>query len=446
MTTAQRVSPPLAAPAAEGCDPERRREQQERRLRRLVDRLLAADGVQAGRLREAGVGAGADVGLDDLHRLPYVTKQDFWDHYPFGLRTAPASDVVCVHGTSGTLGRQTLVPYTSHDVEVWSEVMARALGGAGVTRRSLVHCAYGYGLFTGGLGFHHGVMRLGAAVLPVSSGGTDMQLRLMLDLGPDVLCCTPSYGIYLGESFRSTGITSDQLSLRVGLFGAEPWTEQMRVEIERLLGIRALNIYGLTEIIGPGVACESLDSEGLLNIAEDHFYPEVVGVDGEPVPDGEPGELVFTTLTKTGLPLLRYRTGDIAALCGPVPGSARTLRRMSRVIGRADDMLIIRGVNVFPSEVEAVLLEDRRVAPHYMVIEDRRDSSRPELLVAVEPYDEGGDVPVLETDLAAALAERLGLSCVVRVLQPGSIPRATNGKARRVVRWSHGLAPLPGLE
>ncbi|GAA2810983.1 phenylacetate--CoA ligase [Saccharopolyspora taberi] len=415
-------------------------------MQRLVDRLLAAGGVQAGRLRDSGVRRGSDVGLDELHQLPFVTKQDLWDHYPFGLRAAPETDVVCIHGTSGTLGRQTLVPYTAHDMDVWSEVMARALAGAGVTRRGLVHNAFGYGLFTGGQGLHQGAMRLGASVLPVSGGGTDLQLRLMLDLRPDVLCCTPSYAIYLGESFRSTGITADQLSLRIGLFGAEPWTEQMRIEIERLLGLRALNIYGLTEIIGPGVACESLDSEGLLNIAEDHFYPEVIGTDGEPVPDGEPGELVFTTLTKTGLPLLRYRTGDVAAVCGPVPGSARTLRRMTRVIGRSDDMLIIRGVNVFPAEVEAVLLEDDRVAPHYLVVEDRRDSSRPELRIAVEPYSAAEDAAVLERDLAAALQQRLGITCVVRMFAPGHIPRATSGKARRVVRWNHGVAPLPGLE
>ena len=434
------------APEDEGCDPERRRELQERRLQQVVDRLLAAGGVQAGRLRDCGIGRGADIALDKLHLLPFVTKQDLWDHYPFGLRAAPESDVVCVHGTSGTLGRQTLVPYTAHDMGVWAEVMARALAGAGVTRHSLVHNAFGYGLFTGGQGLHQGSMRLGATVLPVSGGGTDLQLRLMLELRPDVLCCTPSYAIYLGESFRSTGITADQLTLRVGLFGAEPWTEQMRVEIERLLGLRALNIYGLTEIIGPGVACESLDSEGMLNIAEDHFYPEVIGTDGEPVPEGEPGELVFTTLTKTGLPLLRYRTGDVAALCSPPAGSARTLRRMTRVIGRSDDMLIIRGVNVFPAEVEAVLLEDHRVAPHYLIVEDRRDSSRPELRIAVEPHSEAEDVRVLERDLTGVLQERLGISCVVRVLPPGQIPRATSGKARRVVRWNHGVAPLQGLE
>jgi phenylacetate-CoA ligase len=446
VTSAHRASPPLIDPESEGADPERRRELQERRLRRLVDKLLAAEGTQAERLRECGVSSGADVGLGDLHRLPFVTKQDFWDHYPFGLRTAPEADIVCVHGSSGTKGRPTLAPYTAHDVDVWAQVMARALGGAGATRRSFVHSAHGYGLFTSGLGVHHGAMRLGATVLPVSSGGTDRQLRLILDLRPDVLCCTPSYAIYLGEAFRSTGITADQLSLKVGLFGAEPWTEQMRVEIEELLGLRALNVYGLTEIIGPGVAAESLDSAGGLNIAEDHFFPEAIGPDGKPVPDGQPGELTFTTLTKTGLPLLRYRTGDIATLGGPAPGSARTLRRMSRVLGRRDDMLVIRGINVFPTEIEAVLLADQRVAPHYMVIEDRRDVSHPELRIAVEQHDSHEHPSVLEERLASALQERLGLACVVRVLEPNRIPRPKGGKIERLVHWDHGPAPLPGLE
>jgi phenylacetate-CoA ligase len=446
VTAVPRALPPLVEPEAEGVDPQRRREVQEQRLQRLVDRLLDAGGVQAARLRDRGVEAGAEVRLDDLTRLPFVTKQDLWEHYPFGLRSAPADDIVCVHGSSGTKGRSTLVPYTARDVDVWAKAMARGLGGAGATRSSVVHSAYGYGMFTGGLGVHHGAMRLGATVLPVSSGGTDRQLRLILDLRPDVLCCTPSYAIYLGESLRSTGITADQLSLRVGLFGAEPWTEQMRLEIEDLLGVRALNIYGLTEIIGPGVACESLDSDGLMNIAEDHFYPEVVGANGESLPDGVPGELVFSTLTKTGLPLLRYRTGDVASLAGPAPGSARTLRRMSRIVGRSDDMLVIRGINVFPTEVEAVLLADHRVAPHYLIIEDRRDTSRPELRIAVEPHESAGDAESLEQDLTTALRERLGLGCVVRVLERNRIPRAESGKTQRLVRWEHGVVPLPGME
>ncbi|SDD89257.1 phenylacetate-CoA ligase [Actinokineospora iranica] len=428
---------------AEGMAPERRRDLQRQRLRGLVDRLLRAGGLQAARLRDCGVRAGSDVDLDDLGRLPTVGKRDLWDHYPHGLRAVGAEDVVCVHGSSGTGGRPTLVPYTAGDLEVWAEVMARALGGAGATRRSVVHNAYGYGLFTGGVGVHHGAVRLGAAVVPVSGGMTVRQVRLIQDLRPDVLACTPSYAIHLGEAMAAAGV--GPTSLRVGLHGAEPWTHGMRGQIERLLGIRALDLYGLSEIIGPGVACESLDSEGLLNVAEDHFYPECVDADGSPVPDGSPGELVFTTLTKTGMPLLRYRSGDVATLTGPAPGSPRTLRRMSKVLGRTDDMLVIRGVNVFPTEVESVLLADDRVSPHYLVVEDRRVAARAELLVAVEPMSDGIDTDTLRADLVLALRERLGLGCDVRVLMPGSVPRTEVGKARRLVRWSEGDPPLPGL-
>jgi phenylacetate-CoA ligase len=429
---------PLVEPDAEGVDPQRRRELQQRRLSRLVDRLLTAGGLQAGRLRDVGVRSGSDVTLDELHRLPTVTKRDLWDHYPDGLRAVPVEDVVCVHGSSGTGGRATLVPYTAGDVAVWAQVMARALGGAGATRRSLVHNAYGYGLFTGGLGVHHGAMRLGATVLPLSGGMTERQVRMIADLKPDILTCTPSYAIFLGEA-----LGTPPGSLRAGLFGAEPWTNGMRTQIERLLGLRALDIYGLSEIIGPGVAAESLDSDGMLNVAEDHFFVEAINADGQPVPDGTPGELVFTTLTKTGMPLLRYRSGDVATLAGPVPGAPRTLRRMSKVLGRTDDMLVVRGVNVFPTEIEAVLLADSRVSPHYLVVEDRRDPARPQLLVAVEPA--GSPDGDLAADLDTALRERLGISCVVRVLTAGSVPRAEVGKAKRLVRWSDGPPPLAGL-
>ena len=409
-------------------------------MRQLVDRLLAAGGLQSERLSASGVGSGADVSLDDLHRLPMVTKRDLWDHYPEGLRAAPAEDIVCIHGSSGTGGRPTLVPYTAADVDVWAQVMARALGGAGATRRSLIHNAYGYGLFTGGLGIHHGGMRLGATVLPLSGGMTDRQIRMIIDLSPDILTCTPSYAIYLGEAMAAAGVT--QTTLRAGLFGAEPWTHEMRAQIEQLLGLRALDIYGLSEIIGPGVASESLDSGGMLNVAEDHFFVEAVDTDGRAVPDGSPGELVFTTLTKTGMPLLRYRSGDVATLADPVPGAPRTLRRMSKLLGRTDDMLVVRSVNVFPTEIEAVLLADGRVSPHYLVVEDRRNAARPELLVAVEQAAEGGS---LAADLGAALRERLGITCVVCVVAAGSVPRVEVGKAKRFVRWSDGPAPLEGL-
>ncbi|WP_312880657.1 phenylacetate--CoA ligase family protein [Actinokineospora xionganensis] len=441
MTVLDSVVPMVDA-TAEGMTADRRRELQRQRLGDLIDRLLAAGGIQAQRLRDCGVRKGADAELDDLPKLPTVRKRDLWEHYPHGLRAVEAEEIVCVHGSSGTGGRPTLIPYTAADLGIWAEVMARALGGAGATRHSVVHNAYGYGLFTGGVGVHHGAIRLGATVVPVSGGMTDRQVRLIQDLRPDVLTCTPSYAIHLGEAMVAAGV--EPTSLKVGVHGAEPWTNEMRVQIERLLGIRALDIYGLSEIIGPGVAAESLDSEGMLNVAEDHFFVECVDGDGNPVPDGTPGELVFTTLTKTGMPLLRYRTGDVATLAGPVNGSPRTLRRMSKLLGRTDDMLVVRGVNVFPTEVEAVLLADDRVSPHYLIIEDRRQVARPELRVAVEPMA-GSAGSTLADDLGAALRERLGIGCDVRVLQPGSVPRTETGKARRLVRWTEGDAPLPGM-
>ncbi|MEV4312975.1 phenylacetate--CoA ligase [Actinocrispum sp. NPDC049592] len=410
-------------------------------MRLTVDRVLQAPGnLQGERLRAMGVSRAADVSLEDLGRLPLISKADIWENYPFGLRVASAEDIVCVHGSSGTGGRPTLIPYTANDVQVWSRVMARALGGAGATRASTIHNGYGYGLFTGGLGVHHGGMWLGATVIPVSGGMTDRQIRLIEDLRPDILTCTPSYAIHLGEALQGK-----ETSLKAGVFGAEPWTEEMRTQIQNLLGLKALDIYGLSEIIGPGVACESLDSEGMLNVAEDHFYVEAIDSDGNPVPDGTPGELVFTTLTKTGMPLIRYRTGDVAALADPVPGSPRTLKRMSKLKGRTDDMLVIRGVNVFPTEIEAVLLNDERVSPHYLIVEDRRNPARSELRIATEPFSDGIDTEQLEKDLVNALRERLGITCVVKVLTPGSVPRTEVGKARRLARWQSGEPPLLGL-
>ncbi|SFR22128.1 phenylacetate-CoA ligase [Lentzea waywayandensis] len=403
-------------PKIECMDPEARHELQEQRLRALVDRLLSTDNLQGSRLRESGVTRGTDVRLDEIHLLPTISKQDLWDHYPFGLRIAAQEDIVCVHGSSGTGGRPTLIPYTANDVEIWSTVMARALKGAGATTGSIVHNAYGYGLFTGGLGVHHGGLKLGATVIPMSGGMTERQVRLIEDLRPDVLCCTPSYALRLAEDLGEN-------SLQVGIFGAEPWTDEMRQEIQQRLDIRALDIYGLSEIIGPGVACESLDSEGLLNIAEDHFYPET-----------EDGELIFTTLTKTGMPLLRYRTGDVATL--HEPAGRRTLKRMSKLKGRKDDMLVIRGVNVFPTEIEAVVLD--LASPHYLIVEDRRTTTA-QLHVAVESTED------VKQQLTYKLKERLGITCQVHVLEPGKLPRTEVGKAQRLARWTQGQAPIDGL-
>jgi phenylacetate-CoA ligase len=436
----------LILDAAETMSVDERTDLQTGRLRALIDRLLTApDGVQARRLREAGIDAGTGVDLTDLPSLPTVTKQDLWDAYPFGMLAVPLDDCVCVHGSSGTRGRPTLVGYTEGDVAIWARVMARGLAGAGATRQSLIHNAYGYGLFTGGLGVHHGARELGAAVVPMSGGNTALQLRLIRDLRPDVLTCTPSYAIYLAEAARADGLDPASLGLRVGVHGAEPWTEAMRDQIELLLGIRALDIYGLSEIIGPGVACETLDSNGWLHVQEDHFYVEALDPAGEaPVPDGELGELTFTTLTRTGQPLLRYRSGDLARLDRTPSPDGRTTVKMSKVVGRTDDMLVIRGVNVYPSEIEAVVLADPQVGPQYaIVVDERQVLSR--LLVCCEPSASIPDLAGVAERLRTALATRLGLGCDVRICEPGTLPRTEIGKARRVMRWRGGAAPVAGL-
>ncbi len=401
---------------------------QESRLRGVVDRLIAADGLQAGRLREAGVLAGADVALADLPRLPRTTKQDLWDAYPYGMLAVPREEVVAVHGSSGSRGRPTLVSYTRGDLELWAAMCARSLVCAGAGPGSVVHNAYGYGLFTGGVGIHQGAIALGVTVVPMSGGMTDRQVRMLADLKPDILTCTPSYAVRLGEAAREAGV---ELSLKAGLFGSEPWSEELRGRIEDLLGLAALDIYGLSEIIGPGVATECLERDGL-HVNEDHFIVEALDPDGAPVPEGVPGELVFTT-PRQAMPLLRYRTGDIASLSYAPCACGRTLVRMSKVLGRSDDMLVIRGVNVYPREIEAVLL--RYASPHYQVVVDRREAMA-RLIVACEEAESG---------LESALAGELGLTCDVRVLPYGTIPRVEIGKAVRVVTWTSGEPPIPGL-
>jgi phenylacetate-coenzyme A ligase PaaK-like adenylate-forming protein len=401
---------------------------QRTRLRELVDRLVRAGGVQGERLRAAGVTGGQDVGLADLPKLPFTVKQDLWDSYPHGMLAVPARDVVVVHGSSGSRGRPTLVPYTKGDLDLWAAMCARSLVCAGAGPDSVVHNAYGYGLFTGGLGIHQGAIALGATVVPMSGGMTERQVRLLADLRPDILTCTPSYAVRLGEAAREAGVS---LGLKAGLFGSEPWSEELRATIEDLLGLAALDIYGLSEIIGPGVATECLERDGL-HVNEDHFLVEAVDAEGAPVPEGTPGELVFST-PREAMPLLRYRTGDVASLTTEPCPCGRTLVRMSKVLGRRDDMLVIRGVNVYPREIEAVLL--RHAAPHYQVIVDRR-AAMPRLIVACEDADPGLD---------QALSAELGLSCEVRVLPAGTVPRVEVGKAVRVVTWESGDAPLPGL-
>src|SRR5262245_47205424 len=330
--------PSMFEPEADSMLAEQLSALQTRRLRAMIDRLLAADGLQAGRLRETGVSAGADVALGDIARLPTTSKQDLWDTYPFGLLAVPRDQVVAVHGSSGTGGGPTLVAYTQGDISLWSRICARALAAAGAGPGTVTHNAYGYGLFTGGLGIHQGAIELGATVVPVSGGMTARQVTLIADLRPQILTCTPSYAIRLGEALAEAGLTpAAGLSLRAGLFGAEPWTEVMRARIASLLGIAALDIYCLSEVTGPGVASEWSAGAGGLRVNEDHFLVEALDpLTGEPVPDGTLGELVFSTLTKQAMPLLRYRTGDIAALRRGTCECGRTLVKMSKVAGRRD--------------------------------------------------------------------------------------------------------------
>jgi phenylacetate-CoA ligase len=439
-------------PRAERMSADERADLQARRLDDLLGRLAERSPLYRERLAGAGIGPGARVGLDGLADLPFTTKQDLWDGYPWGLLAVPREQVLRVHGSSGTGGRPTLVAYSRADLDLWAQVCARALGCAGASPGTIVHNAYGYGLFTGGLGMHAGAELMGCTLVPVSGGQTQRQVTLLRDLQPEVLCCTPSYAARLGEALGEAGVASDELSLRVGIFGAEPWSEAMRAEIEALLPLKALDIYGLSEIIGPGVACECVEAQAGLHVNEDHFLVEVVDpASGRPLGPGERGELVFTTLTKEAMPVLRYRAGDIAALDPSACVCGRTLARMSKVTGRRDDMLVIRGVNVYPSEVEAVLVAERAVAPHYLLVVDRTESM-PKLVVACElaagwsicAETEEAERARVAAEVGAALLERLGLTCEVRVLPGGTVPRVELGKAVRVAQRTADHDPLPG--
>jgi phenylacetate-CoA ligase len=437
---------------AETMSADERAELQAERLGALVGRLAGASPFYQGRLAGAGVGPGARVALDDLPALPFTTKADLWAHYPFGLLAVPREQVVRVHGSSGTGGRPTLVAYSREDLGTWAEVCARSLGCAGARAGTVVHNAYGYGLFTGGLGIHAGAELMGCTLVPVSGGQTQRQVTLIRDLRPEVLCCTPSYAARLGEALGEAGVARDEVSLRVGVFGAEPWSEGMRRQLEELLPLKALDIYGLSEVIGPGVACECIEAQAGLHVNEDHFLVEVVDPDsGRRLGPGERGELVFTTLTKQAMPVLRYRTGDVASLDPSPCACGRTLARMSKVLGRRDDMLVVRGVNVYPSEVEAVLVAEDAVAPHYLLVVDRTEAM-PRLLVACElaagwsicAETEQAERERVATEVGGALQQRLGLSTEVRVLPGGTIPRVELGKAVRVVTRTADHDPLPG--
>ena len=375
--------------------------------------------------------------LDDLRLLPFTIKQDLRDNYPFDLFAVPQEDIVRVHASSGTTGKPTVVGYTKNDIDNWADLMARALTMAGATKKDVVQIAYGYGLFTGGMGFHYGSERTGATVVPISGGNTKKQLMLMEDFGTSILCCTPSYALFLGEAAMEMGIDiKKQLKLKSGIFGAEPWSNNMRLELEKKLGIKALDIYGLSEIMGPGVACECLEQQGL-HISEDFFIPEIIDPETlEPLPYGEKGELVFTTISKEGIPLIRYRTKDISVLHADVCGCGRTMVRMERVTGRTDDMLIIRGVNVFPSQIESVLLEVGETEPHYLLVVERQGNlDNLEIWVEVSEKmfsDEVKKLEHLEKKLRHEIASILGISAKIKLVEPKTIPRS-EGKAKRVI-------------
>jgi phenylacetate-coenzyme A ligase PaaK-like adenylate-forming protein len=434
--------------AAEAMSPDERAALQTGRLRALVARLHEANPLYRERLGAAGIEPGEAISLDELTSLPFTTKRDLWDRYPWGMLTIPREQVVRVHGSSGTGGRPTLVGYSHGDLAIWAEVCARSLGCAGATPGTVVHVAYGYGLFTGGLGLHGGAELMGCTIVPASSGQSARQVVLLRDLGAEVLCCTPSYAARLGEVLVEEGVDLGELRLRAGVLGAEPWTEAMRAKIEALLGLKALDIYGLSEIIGPGVACECLEAQRGLHVNDDHFLVEVVDpASGEPVPPGTLGELVFTTLTREATPVLRYRTGDIASLDRSPCPCGRTQPRMSKVVGRADDMLVIRGVNVYPSEVEAVLLAEPDLGAQYLLVVDRTQTM-PSLVVACELAGaSAGDDRHERTRAAvtAALERRLALRPEVRVLPAGTLPRTEMGKVQRVVQRSAEHDPLAGL-
>ena len=370
--------------------------------------------------------------LEDLAGFPFTVKEDLRRNYPFGMFAVPRERVMRVHASSGTTGKPTVVGYTRNDLDMWAEVMARSMRAAGVRSGDMMQITYGYGLFTGGLGFHGGAERLGCAVVPVSGGLTPRQVQLIDEFRPRVIAVTPSYMLAIADEFARQGLDPRQCSLQVGMFGAEPWTEGMRSEIESSFDMQALDVYGLSEVIGPGVSAECAETKDGLHIWEDHFYPEIIDpASGEVLPDGETGELVITSLTKEACPVIRYRTRDLTRL---LPGTARSMRRMQKVTGRSDDMLIIRGVNLFPTQVEELLLRDERLSPHYC-LEVRRTGRLDELTVIVEARADAADDETRESagrDLAWRIKSRIGISCRARVMEPESIERSI-GKARRIV-------------
>jgi len=400
----------------------------------MMERISRVPFYQA-KLKEKGIKPSDVRSIEQLKDLPFTTKADLRDNYPFGLFTIPQSKIVRLHASSGTTGKSTVVGYSKHDIEIWTEVVARSLNMAGVTKDDIIQVAYGYGLFTGGLGLHYGAERVGASVIPISGGNTKKQLQLMEDFGSTIIACTPSYAAFLGETILKENL-SKKIKLRAGIFGAEPWSEEMRTGIQNLMGIKAFDIYGLSEVIGPGVSMECECQCGN-HVFEDHFVPEIIDPETlEVLPYGELGELVFTTISKEAMPLLRYRTRDLTRLHIDRCECGRTLVRMEKCLGRSDDMLIIRGVNVFPSQVESVLLEMTETTPHYQLIVNR-ENNLDTLEIRVEINDQfwSDEVKVLEDlrkRIRQNIASMLGLTANIKLVEPMSIERS-EGKAKRVI-------------
>ena len=412
---------------------------QSRRLVKMVENCYNNVPLYKKRFDEMGLLPGDIKSIDDIHKLPFTYKTDLRDNYPFGMIAVPKEQLVRIHASSGTTGKQTVVGYTKNDIDVWAKGAARALVAAGATKSDYIHVSYGYGLFTGGLGLHYGAEMLGATAIPVSSGNTKRQVDILRDYGSDFLCCTPSYAMYIGETMRDMGIDPKTLKLRGGIFGAEAWSENMRREIEKILDIKAYDIYGLSEIAGPGVSFECKEQTGM-HINEDFFYPEIIDPKtGEQLPDGEYGELVFTCIGKEALPILRYRTRDICKLSHKPCSCGRNLVKMSKPRGRTDDMLIIRGINVFPSQVEHVLLS-LNMEPNYQIIVDRKnnlDTMEVQVEMSDQMFsDKVRNLEAVEHNIAVTLQSTLNIAAKIRLVEPKSLPRS-EGKAKRVIDKRH---------
>jgi len=408
-----------------------------KRLQSLIARVYETVEPYRRKMDDAGILPEDIQELADLRKLPFTSKEDLRENYPFGMFTMDLEDIVRIHASSGTTGKPTVVGYTENDINTWANLMARALSCAGASKGDIIHNAYGYGLFTGGLGAHYGAEMLGATVIPVSGGNSKRQITIMKDFGSTVLMSTPSYALNLADAMEQMDIDPASLSLRVGIFGAEPWSENMREEVEKKLNIKATDIYGLSEVIGPGVAQECLESSGGMHIFEDHFLPEIIDPDtGENLPPGEQGELVFTTLTKEAFPVIRYRTKDITTLHYEICNCGRTLVRMDKVTGRSDDMMIIRGVNVFPSQIEHVLMGIEGVEPHYQIIVEREgtlDTMTVEVEVSDSLFtDEIRGLEQLTSRITRDIKDILGVTCRVKLVNPRAIQRS-EGKAQRVI-------------